>query len=57
LRAEGVRRGLVARDPAEIAAALGLDGALISGEMSRETTEQVAQAMRGRQAPRMRSSC
>src|SRR3974390_2113801 len=31
------RRGLVARDPAEIAAALGLDGALTSGEMSRET--------------------
>jgi nicotinamide mononucleotide (NMN) deamidase PncC len=47
LRAEGVRRGLVARDPAEIDAALGLDGALIAGEMSRETAEQVAQAMRG----------
>jgi nicotinamide-nucleotide amidase len=40
------RRGLVARDPAEIAATLGLDGALISGEMSRESAEQVAQAAR-----------
>ena len=40
------RRGLVARDPAEIAAALGLDGALISGEMSRETAEAVARAAR-----------
>ena len=43
---EVFRRGLVARDPAEIAAALGLDGALISGELSRETAEAVAQAMR-----------
>jgi len=40
------RRGLVARDPAELAATLGLDGALISGELSRETAEAVAQAMR-----------
>ncbi len=40
------RRGLVARDPAEIANALGLDGALISGEMSRETAEAVARAAR-----------
>jgi nicotinamide-nucleotide amidase len=40
------RRGLVARDPAELASALGLDGALISGEMSRETAERVAQAAR-----------
>jgi nicotinamide-nucleotide amidase len=40
------RRGLVARDPAEIAAALGFDGDLISGEMSREMAEKVAQAMR-----------
>ena len=40
------RRGLVARDPAEIAASLGLDGALIAGEMSRETAEAVAQAVR-----------
>jgi nicotinamide-nucleotide amidase len=40
------RRGLVARDPAELAATLGLDGALISGEMSREAAEAVARAMR-----------
>jgi nicotinamide-nucleotide amidase len=40
------RRGLVARDPAEIAAALGLDGALIAGETSRETAEKVAEALR-----------
>src|ERR1700736_2281540 len=40
------RRGLVARDPAELAATLGLDGALISGELSRETAERVAKAMR-----------
>jgi nicotinamide-nucleotide amidase len=40
------RRGLVARDPAEIAATLGLDGGLISGEMSRETAEAVARAAR-----------
>jgi nicotinamide-nucleotide amidase len=40
------RRSLVARDPAEIAAAFGLDGALISGEMSRETAEAVAHAAR-----------
>jgi nicotinamide-nucleotide amidase len=40
------RRALVARDPAEIAAALGLDGGLISGEIGRETAEAVAQAMR-----------
>jgi nicotinamide-nucleotide amidase len=40
------RRGLVARDPAEIAATLGLDGGLISGELSRETAEQVAEAAR-----------
>jgi len=40
------RRGLVARDPAEIAATLGLDGGLISGELSREAAEAVAQAMR-----------
>jgi nicotinamide-nucleotide amidase len=40
------RRGLVARDPAEIAATLGLAGALISGELSRETAEAVARAAR-----------
>jgi nicotinamide-nucleotide amidase len=40
------RRGLVARDPAEIAVALGLDGALLAGETDRATAEKVAQAMR-----------
>jgi nicotinamide-nucleotide amidase len=40
------RRGLVARDPAEIAATLGLDGGLIAGELSRETAEAVARAVR-----------
>jgi nicotinamide-nucleotide amidase len=40
------RRGLVARDPAEIAATLGLDGGLISGELSREAAEAVAAAAR-----------
>jgi nicotinamide-nucleotide amidase len=40
------RRGLVIRDPAELASALGLDGGLISGEISRETAERVAQAAR-----------
>ena len=40
------RRGLVARDSAEIAAALGLDGGLISGELSREAAEAVARAVR-----------
>src|SRR6266581_1696388 len=40
------RRSLVARDPAEIANALGLDGALIAGELSRETAEAVASAVR-----------
>ena len=40
------RRGLVARDPADLAATLGLDGALISGELSRETAERVAEAAR-----------
>ena len=34
------------RDPAKLAASLGVDGALISGEMSRETAEKVAQAIR-----------
>ncbi|HEY1260148.1 MAG TPA: CinA family nicotinamide mononucleotide deamidase-related protein [Stellaceae bacterium] len=38
------RRGLVARDPAEIAATLGLDGALISGEIGRDAAEAVARA-------------
>src|SRR6266481_3861667 len=40
------RRGIAARDPAEFAAALGLDGGLISGELSRETAEAVARAVR-----------
>jgi nicotinamide-nucleotide amidase len=40
------RRGLVARDPAEIAAAFGLDGALIAGELTRESAEVVARAAR-----------
>ncbi|HJU16123.1 MAG TPA: CinA family nicotinamide mononucleotide deamidase-related protein [Stellaceae bacterium] len=40
------RRALVARDPAEIARALGLDGGLIAGEMTREAAEQVAEAAR-----------
>jgi nicotinamide-nucleotide amidase len=40
------RRSLVARDPAEIAAALGLDGALIAGELSRDAAERVARAAR-----------
>ena len=41
------RRGLVARDPAEIAATLGLDGGLIAGELNREAAEAVARAARG----------
>jgi nicotinamide-nucleotide amidase len=40
------RRGLVARDPGQIAATLGLDGALIAGELSRELAERVARAAR-----------
>ncbi len=40
------RRGIVARDPAEIAAAFGLDGALIAGELTRESAEAVARAAR-----------
>src|SRR5246127_3024533 len=44
--AKVLRRGLVARDPGELAATLGLDGGLISGELSREAAEAVAQAMR-----------
>ena len=38
--------GLVARDPVELTAALGFDGTLISGEMSREASERVTQAAR-----------
>ncbi|HEU0155758.1 MAG TPA: CinA family nicotinamide mononucleotide deamidase-related protein, partial [Stellaceae bacterium] len=40
------RRGFVARDPAEIAASLGLDGGLISDEIGRDTAEAVARAAR-----------
>jgi nicotinamide-nucleotide amidase len=40
------RRAIVARDPAEIAATLGIDGGLISGELSQEAAEMVAQAAR-----------
>ncbi|MBV9201725.1 MAG: CinA family nicotinamide mononucleotide deamidase-related protein [Alphaproteobacteria bacterium] len=40
------RRGFVARDPAELAATLGLDGGLIAGEISREIAETVARAVR-----------
>jgi nicotinamide-nucleotide amidase len=40
------RRALVARDPAEIAAGFGLDGALIAGELTRESAEAVAVAAR-----------
>jgi nicotinamide-nucleotide amidase len=43
---EVFRRGLVARDPAEIAAALGLDRAVTAGKTSLETAERVAHAMR-----------
>jgi nicotinamide-nucleotide amidase len=45
------RRGLVAREPAEVAVALGLPnlsmgGALIAGELSRDMAEAVARAVR-----------
>jgi nicotinamide-nucleotide amidase len=40
------RRGLVARDLAEILAAVGLDGAGTAAEVTRETAEAVAQAAR-----------
>jgi nicotinamide-nucleotide amidase len=40
------RRAIVARDPAEIATTLTVDGGLISGELSREAAEMVAQAAR-----------
>ena len=38
------RRAFIARDPAEIARVLGVDGGLIAGEITRETAEQVAEA-------------
>ncbi|MGH7096448.1 MAG: CinA family nicotinamide mononucleotide deamidase-related protein [Stellaceae bacterium] len=40
------RRALVARDPAEIARAFGVDGGLLTGEVTRETAEEVAEAAR-----------
>ena len=42
------RRGVVARDLAEIYAGVGLDGEPPAGELSRETAEAVAQAARRR---------
>jgi len=51
------RRGLVARNPAELASALGLAGALISGEMSREVAERMARACSRRPASPTRSPC
>ncbi len=40
------RRGVVARDLAEVCAAVGLDGASAPGEITRETAEAVAHAAR-----------
>jgi nicotinamide-nucleotide amidase len=40
------RRGVVARDLAEVAAAVGLDAAATAGELTRETAEVVARAAR-----------
>jgi len=40
------RRGIVARDLAELYAAVGLDGASAAGELGRETAEAVASAAR-----------
>jgi nicotinamide-nucleotide amidase len=40
------RRGLVARDPAELGAALGLPRASLEGETTKETAEEVARAAR-----------
>jgi nicotinamide-nucleotide amidase len=51
------RRGFVARDPAEIAAALGLDGALIAGELSREAAEAVRAPRARRPASATRRPC
>jgi nicotinamide-nucleotide amidase len=45
--AEGVfRRGLIARDLAELGAALGLPRASLEGEITKETAEEVARAAR-----------
>ena len=40
------RRGLVVRDPAQLHAAFGMSGPLITGELSQEATEAVARAAR-----------
>ena len=40
------RRDVVARDPAEIARTFGLDGGLLTGEVTRETAEEVAEVVR-----------
>jgi nicotinamide-nucleotide amidase len=40
------RRAIVARNPAEIARALGVDGGLIAGAVTRATAEEVAEAAR-----------
>ena len=40
------RRGIVAREMAEVCAAVGLEGAPATGELTRETAEAVAQAAR-----------
>ena len=40
------RRGLVARDLAELGAAVGLPGASVEGEITKETAEEVARAAR-----------
>jgi nicotinamide-nucleotide amidase len=40
------RRALVARDPAEIARAFGVDGGLLAGAITRETALEVAEAAR-----------
>jgi nicotinamide-nucleotide amidase len=40
------RRAFVARDPAEIARAFGVDGGLLAGAITRRTAEEVAEAVR-----------
>src|SRR5206468_9618358 len=40
------RRGIVARDLGEVCAAVGLEGALVAGELTREMAEAVARAAR-----------
>jgi nicotinamide-nucleotide amidase len=41
------RRGVVARDMAELGAATGLDGSLVKNALTQETVETVARAVRG----------